>query len=87
MREKKGLKLWGGIIILLLVAAFSAYWFIVKDGEAGAKVLSGSKVMGKVAYGNTIVAMTPVDAVIRSGVLEIPLEMVKEKKLVSLVLS
>lgn len=81
--EKKGLKLLGGIIILLLVVAFSAYWFIVKDGEVGAKGLSGSKVMGKVAYGNTIVAMTPVDAVIRSGGLEIPLEMVKEKKLVS----
>ena len=81
--EKKGIKLWGGIIILLLVAAFSAYWFIVKDGEAGAKGLSGSKVMGKVAYGKTIVAMTPVDAVTRSGALEILLEMVKEKKLVS----
>lgn len=81
--EKKGIKLWGGIIILLLVAAFSAYWFILRDGEAGAKGLSGSKVVDKVNYGNTIVAMTPVDAVTRSGVLEIPLEMVKDKKLVS----
>lgn len=81
--KKKGLKLWGGIIILLLVAAYSAYWFIVKDGEAGTKGLPGSQVMGKVNYGNTSVAMTPVEAVTKNGVLEISLEAVKEKKLVA----
>ena len=82
--KKKNLKLWWGIlIIIILAAAVPVFWWIAKDGEAGAKKLSGSHVMGKVAYGNTTVAMTPVDAVTGNGVLEIPLEVMKEKKLVS----
>ena len=83
LEKKKGLKLWGGIIILLLGAAFFAYWFIVKNGEAGADKLSGSRVMEKVNYGNTAMAMTWVDAVTSGGVLEIPLKVVKERKLVA----
>ncbi|MDZ4247314.1 MAG: Fe-S-containing protein, partial [Dehalococcoidia bacterium] len=81
--KKKNLKLWWAILIIILAAAVPVFWWIAKDGEAGAKKLSGSQVMGKVAYGNTTVAMTSVDAVTRNGVLEIPLEVVKEKKLVS----
>ena len=82
--KKKNLKLWWGIlIIIILAAAVPVFWWIAKDGDAGAKKLSGSPVMGKVAYGNTTVAMTPVDAVTGNGVLEIPLEVMKEKKLVS----
>ena len=81
--KKKNLKLWWGILIIVLVAAVPVFWWIAKDGEAGAKKLSGSQVMGKVAYGNTTLAMTPVDAMIKNGVLEIPLEVVKEKKIVS----
>lgn len=81
--KKKNLKLWWGILIIILVTAVPVYWWIVKDGDAGAKKLSGSPVMGKVSYGNTTVAMTPVEAMISNGVLEIPLEVAKEKKLVS----
>jgi len=81
--KKKNLKLWWGILIITLAAAVPVFWWIAKDDEAGAKKLSGSHVMGKVAYGNTTVAMTPVDAVTGNGVLEIPLEVMKEKKLVS----
>ena len=81
--KKKNLKLWWGILIITLAAAVPVFWWIAKDDEAGAKKLSGSHVMSKIAYGNTTVAMTPVDAVTGNGVLEIPLEVVKEKKLVS----
>ena len=81
--KKKNLKLWWGILIITLAAAVPVFWWIAKDDEAGAKKLSGSHVMSKIAYGNTTVAMTPVDALTRNGVLEIPLEVVKEKKLVS----
>jgi len=81
--KKKNLKLWWAILIIIFAAAVPVFWWIAKDGDAGAKKLSGSPVMGKVTYGNTSVAMTPVEAVTRNGVLEIPLEVVKEKKLVS----
>ena len=81
--KKKNLKLWWAILIIILAAAVPVFWWIAKDGDAGAKKLSGSHVMSKIAYGNTTVAMTPVDAVTGNGVLEIPLEVMKEKKLVS----
>ncbi|HLA27368.1 MAG TPA: DUF2318 domain-containing protein [Syntrophales bacterium] len=81
--KKKNLKLWWAILIIILALAVPVFWWIAKDGEEGAKKLSGSQVMGKVDYGNTTVAMTSVDAVTRNGTLDIPLEVVKEKKLVS----
>jgi uncharacterized membrane protein len=81
--EKKNLKLWWGILVIIFVAAAPVYWWMVRDGEAGAKRLSGSPVMGKVLYGNTALAMTPVDAVTGNGELEIPLAVAKDKKIVS----
>lgn len=71
------------IIVILLVAAIPLAWFILKNtSDAGSGNVTGTKVTEKVSYKNQTIRMTPVDAVAGSGSIEIPAEIVKDKKIV-----
>ncbi len=84
-KKRKGLKVGGLALAIFCVVAVFASWLIFRDGEAVVKKLTGSQVLDKVNYKNQNVAMTPLDATLSGAVLEVPLEAVKEKKLVSFV--
>ncbi len=81
--KKQNPKVLWVIVAVLLVAAVPVIWSTVRDGQAGSRKLPGTQVMDKVNYSGVTVAMTPVEAAVGNGTLEIPLGTVKEKKLVS----
>ncbi|MCG6533742.1 MAG: DUF2318 domain-containing protein [Syntrophales bacterium LBB04] len=81
--KKKNAKLLWGAAIFLLVAGGSMLWFIKNNSQVGANnISSGPSIMDKVDYRNLTIAMLPIEAVTANGVVEIPLGIVKEKKLV-----
>jgi uncharacterized membrane protein len=72
-----------GVIVLTLSAgAITASWLPWKS-EAVAKKLAGSQVTNSISYKNQNIPMTPVSATVKAGMLEISLDAVKEKKIVS----
>jgi len=71
------------IIVILLVAAIPLAWFILRNSpEAGSGSVAGTQVTEKISYKSQTVRMTPVDSVAGSGTIEIPAEIVKDKKIV-----
>jgi hypothetical protein len=83
LREKKRIPAWKISLIALLAAALPVSWLIFRDAPpAGAGRMSGSQVMENVNYQNRYITMTKVAAVSGKGLVEIPLDLVKEKKLV-----
>ena len=71
------------VAIILLVATVPLAWFLFKGSpDAGSAANAGSKVMDQVNYRNQNIAMTRIDASLAAGSVEIPLDAVKEKKLV-----
>lgn len=71
------------IIVILLVAAIPLAWFVLRNSsEASSGSVAGTQVTEKVSYKNQNIRMTTVDAVAGSGYIEIPSEIVKEKKIV-----
>ncbi len=81
--EKKRMPVWKISLIALLVAALPVTWLLLKDAPpAGAGKMSGSQVMENVNYQNQFVNMTKVAAVVGRGSIEVPVDLVKEKKLV-----
>ncbi|OHE16619.1 MAG: hypothetical protein A2X96_05570 [Syntrophobacterales bacterium GWC2_56_13] len=72
------------VVVILLVTAIPLAWFMFRDSpEAGSGSVPGSKVTEKVSYRNQTIGMTPVDTAATGDYIEIPVEIVKEKKLVS----
>ena len=72
------------IIVILLVAAIPLAWFLLRNSsEAGSGSVAGTKVTENVSYKNQNIRMTPVDVVSGSGYIEIPSQIVQEKKIVS----
>lgn len=81
--KKKGISAWKITLIALLAAALPVSWLVFRDAPpAGAGRMSGSQVMENVNYQNRYITMTKVAAVSGKGLVEIPLDLVKEKKLV-----
>lgn len=72
-----------GVIVLTLSAVAVAASWLVWDSEAGIEKLTGSRVTDSINYKNQNIPMTPVPAAVRGGTLEISLDAVKEKKMVS----
>jgi hypothetical protein len=71
------------VIVVLLVAAIPLAWFLLRNGsEAGSGSVAGTQFTDKVSYKNQNIRMTTVDAVSGSDSIEIPAEIVKEKKIV-----
>ncbi len=79
---KKGVKL-AGLVAVVVVAVLLASWLTFREGEARSPKIAGSQVMDKVNYKNQNVAMSPVEAAVTGGTIELPLDAVKEKKLIS----
>jgi len=71
------------VIVILLVAAIPLVWFILRNSrEAGSGSVAGTQVAEKVSYKSQTIRMTPVDVVAGSGYIELPAEIVKDKKIV-----
>jgi len=71
------------MIVVSLVAAIPLAWFVLRNSsETGSGNVAGTKVSEKISYKNQTIRMTPVDAVAGSGSIEIPAEIVKDKKIV-----
>lgn len=71
------------IIVILLVAAIPLVWFVLRNSsEAVSGSVSGTQVAEKVSYKNQNIRMTSVDSALGSGDIEIPADIVKEKKIV-----
>jgi len=68
-------------IIIFLVILLPLIWFLSKD-KANSEGVYGSKIGEKVNYRNQFIAMTTVEAKTGSDYTEIPLETIKEKKMV-----
>ncbi len=83
LSEKKRISPWSIALIVLLIIAFPVSWFILRGiPQEGSKKVIGSQVMENVNYQNQTIAMTRVEAAIKRGVLEIPVDLVRKNKLV-----
>jgi hypothetical protein len=82
--EKKRIPSWKIIAIILVALALPVSWLILKEGShAESKGITGTQVMDRVNYQNQSVSMTKVDVTVQKGAVEVPLDLVKNNKLVS----
>jgi len=71
------------IIVILIVLAIPLAWFVLSNrSEAGLGSVAGTQIVEKVSYKSQTIRMTTVDAVAGSGSIEIPVDIVKDKKIV-----
>jgi uncharacterized membrane protein len=70
------------LVIIALVLGGMGYWIVQKDSGANAKVSSQPKVSEKVDYSGQTIRMTDIQAKVGNGKISIPLDAVKEKKIV-----
>src|SRR4030042_6545341 len=82
--EKKWRPSWSvGVLIVVVIALGGiAYWLIQGNTGASPKVSSQPKVSGKVDYIGQTIKMTDVVAKVENGKIMIPVDVVKEKKIV-----
>lgn len=71
-----------GIIAILLTGI--GYWIIQEKVPSNPKIASQQRVMRGVDYTNQTIQMTDIQAKVENGKISIPLDVVKEKKLVRL---
>lgn len=69
-----------GIIAILLVGV--GYWIIQRETVLASRVSSQPKIKGKFDYTGQTIKMTDISAKLNGGKISIPLDVVKEKKLV-----
>jgi len=82
--EKKRKPFWVPTLlaILAVILAGVGYWIIQGNSGANPRVSSQPKVTGKVDYAGQTVRMTDIQAKVEKGKISIPLDVVKEKKMV-----
>lgn len=81
---KKRIPAWKIIAITLVAAALPVSWLILREGpQTESKGMSGTQVMERVNYQDQSVGMTKVEVTVQKGVVEVPLDLVKNSKLVS----
>jgi len=82
--EKKGRPSWSIVLLIVVVIALGgiAYWLIQGNTGDSPKVSSQPKVSGKVDYSGQTIKMTDVVAKVENGKIMIPVDVVKEKKIV-----
>jgi hypothetical protein len=82
--ERKGKPYWVpvSLAVVAVVLAGVGYWLIKGDSAAAPGVSSQPKVSGKVDYAGQKIAMTDIQAKVEKGKISIPLDVVKEKKMV-----
>ena len=82
--QKKKISTWKIIVIILVAVALPVSWLIFKESpRAESKGISGTQVMDRVNYQNQSVSMTQIDVTVQRGAVEVPLDLVKNNKLVS----
>lgn len=81
---EKGSFPWGrvSLIIAVVVLGVVAYWIIQKSSATNPRIASQPKVAGNVDYSGQRIQMTEVGAKVENGKISIPLDVVKEKKIV-----
>lgn len=82
--EKKRKRLWIPISLaaIAIVLVGVGYWIIEGNTGTNPKVTSQPKVSGNLNYSGQSIRMTDIQAKIENGKISIPLDMVKEKKMV-----
>jgi len=82
--EKKKRPYWVPISLAVVAAILVVvgYWVVQGNTGANPKVSSQPKVSDKVDYAGQSIRMTDVQASVEKGIISIPLEVVKEKKMV-----
>jgi uncharacterized membrane protein len=82
--ERKRKLHWGPIslAVVAVVLAGVGYWTIKGDSTADPRVSSQPKVSGRVDYAGQKITMTDIQAKVEKGKISIPLDVVKEKKMV-----
>jgi len=70
------------LIALLAVALPVSWWILRESPPTGSEGTPRSPVMENVSYQGRSVAMTKVEAIVGKGVVEVPVDLVKEKKLI-----
>ncbi len=82
--EKKKKSYWVPISLAAVAAILVVvgYWVVQGNTGANPKVSSQPKVSGKVDYAGQSIRMTDIQASVEKGIISIPLEVVKEKKMV-----
>ncbi len=82
--EKKGKPYWVPISLAVIAVILAAvgYWLVMGDTAADPRVSSQPKVSEKVDYSGQTIRMTDIQAKVEKGKISIPLNVVKEKKIV-----
>ena len=82
--EKKKKPYWVPISLATVAAILVVvgYWVVQRNTGANPKVSSQPTVTGKVDYAGQSIRMTDVQTTVEKGIISIPLEVVKEKKMV-----
>ena len=82
--ERKSKPYWVSIslAVVAVILAGVGYWLIKGDSAADPRVSSQPKVSGKVDYAGQKIAMADIQAKVEKGKISIPLDVVKEKKMV-----
>lgn len=70
------------LILIVVVLGGVTYWIIQGKTTANPKIASQQKVMERVDYAGQTISMTDIVAKVENGKISIPLDVVKEKKMV-----
>ncbi len=82
LAEKKLPWMWVTFIAAVLALGGAAFWIIEGKTTTNPKIASQQKVMERVDYSGQTISMTDIVAKVESGKISIPLEVLKEKKIV-----
>lgn len=81
-KKSKSPRVMVSMIIIAIALGGFAYWLIQGKTAADPRVSSQLKVVGNVDYAGQTIAMTDIIAKVENGKISIPLDVVKEKKMV-----
>jgi hypothetical protein len=80
--KKKSPWTWVTLIVVAFAAGGVAFWTIHGKTTANPKIVSQQKVMERVDYSGQTILMTDIEAKVENGKISIPLDAVREKKIV-----
>lgn len=80
--EKKSPRILISLIIIALLLGGGVFWLIQRKTTVNPKIASQQKVIERVDYSGQTIPMTDIGAKVENGKISIPLDVVKEKKMV-----